>query len=422
MPLMLRVQLRTLYLWWIDWDFDYATKAKWVILEIIPPREVLVPFKAMEDVFTAIWPVWDHPVFREKWCDGMLEYAPGWCSWEIASLEGKIHFYLRCFQQHKLLIETSLYAHYPDIEISEVSDYTKLVPPTVPNEEWDMYGEDFVMAKEDILPIKTYEKFFEPQGERISAEEKRIDPIIALLEGMSRLGPGENYWMQFITIPVLAGVDVPSFKKDAEKLINKLAKRPEKKEPTLMEDLGYVARQIVLGPEKEGSGESASYSWASEENEETGERQISLTPGEREIITEVENKAKKPLYKTVLRGVYVAKRENWRAPHRVIARSYFSHFATQNMNYMRFSPDTRPKVHNILRKRRAFFRARKMFRMAVLRFTPGFPDRQKYCSIYSAEEMATLFHFPLRVSGMVGPTMAKVESKKAGPPPNLPIE
>jgi hypothetical protein len=36
--------------------------------------------------------------------------------------------------------------------------------------------------------------------------------------------------------------------------------------------------------------------------------------------------------------------------------------------------------------------------------------------------LATLYHFPLRVSGMVGPTMGKVESKKAGPPPNLPID
>ena len=42
--------------------------------------------------------------------------------------------------------------------------------------------------------------------------------------------------------------------------------------------------------------------------------------------------------------------------------------------------------------------------------------------IFSTEELATLFHFPLRVSGMVGPTMEKVESKKAGPPPNLPVE
>ncbi|TSC95230.1 MAG: hypothetical protein CEN87_242 [Parcubacteria group bacterium Licking1014_1] len=408
-------------MWWINWDFDYA-KTKWVILEIIPPREVLAPFKAMEDVFSVVWPVWDHPLFREKWCDGMLEYAPGWCSWEITSIEGKIHFYLRCLQQHRLMIETALYAHYPDIEINEAPDYTKFVPATIPNEEWDMYGEDFIMAKDDILPIKTYEKFFEPQGERISAEEKRIDPIISLLEGMSRLGSGEHYWMQFITVPINPNIDEPSFKKRAEKLINKLSKRPEKKEPTLLEDLMYIFKQVISGPEKEGSGESAKYSWVPQSKEESGEREMVLTPGEREIITEVENKLKKPLFKTILRGVYIAKRENWRSPHRVIARSYFAHFSMQNMNYIRFSSDTRPKVHNVFRKRRAFFRARKMFRMAVLRFAPDFPNRENFYSVYNIEEMATLFHFPLRVTGMVAPTMVKVESKKAGPPPNLPTE
>ena len=72
----------------------------------------------------------------------------------------------------------ALYAHYPDIEIHEVNDYTKLVPPTIPNEEWDMYGEDLITARDNAFPIKTYEKFFEPQGERISAEDKLLFHIL----------------------------------------------------------------------------------------------------------------------------------------------------------------------------------------------------------------------------------------------------
>jgi hypothetical protein len=248
LPLMLSIQLRALYLWWLNWDFNY-TKIKWSFLEIIPPKETLIPFKAMEDVFSTIWPVWDKPVFREKWCDGMLDYTPGWCSFEIASIEGKVHFYLRCFQQHRLMIETALYAHYPDIEISEVADYVKLVPPTVPNDEWNMYGEDLILAKDNALPIKTYERFFEPQGERISAEEKRIDPIISLLEGMSRLGKGEYYWLQFILMPINPAVEDFWFREGAEKIINKLSKRPEKKESTFWEDLGAVFKDLILGRE-----------------------------------------------------------------------------------------------------------------------------------------------------------------------------
>jgi hypothetical protein len=420
LPIMLMSQLKTIYLWWIGWDF-YIPKQKFVLLELIPPKEVLIPIKAMEDVFAAIWPLADAGNFREIWCEGELDNGPQWCGWEIASIEGKIHFYLRAMKQHRVAIESALYGHYPDIEIHEATDYVKLVPPTVPNEEWDIYGEDWYLAKENAYPIKTYEKFFEPQGERISAEEKRIDPIISLLEGMSKLGPGENYWVQFTTVPVFDH-DEPEWRKEGIKIINKLSKRPEKKEPTLVEDLVHVAKELFMGPEKEGEGESASYSWVPQQKEESGEREMVLTPGEREIITEIENKIKKPAYRTNIRGVYVAKRENWVASHRVLMRTYMGHFITTHMNFFRFQGKTRPKVHYFWRKRRVFLRARKMFRMSVLRFPPLYPDRHESCPILSTEEVATLYHFPLRVSGMVAPTMEKIESKRAGPPANLPVE
>ena len=146
-----------------------------------------------------------------------------------------------------------------------------------------------------------------------------------------------------------------------------------------------------------------------------------MTPGEREVVTEIENKAKKPIFRTVIRGVYVAKRENWKSSNKILLRSYFTHFTANNMNMILLCPQTRPKVHYLMRERRIFSRARKMFRMTVLRLTPVFPDRKKYTSIFNTEELATMFHFPLRISGMVAPTLEKVESKKAGPPPNLPV-
>jgi len=424
LPLMLQAQLRTLYIWWLCWDFDYATKQKWVLLEVIPLEAMLMPLKVMEDVFASIWPLMDVANFRERWCDGELGNGPYWCSWEIVSVEGKIHYYVRVLQQHRLTIETALYGHYPDIEIHEAEDYVNLVPPTIPNDEWDMYGEDWDFREPDAYPIKTYEKFFEPQGERISAEEKRMDPIISLLEAMGRLGPGEHYWVQFTTVPIV-DYDEPDWREEGQKIINKIAKRPEKKKITFMDELTHTLRELIAGPEKEGEGESASYSWVPlEKDEETDELRISLTPGEREIITEVENKLKKPAFRTNIRGVYIARREKWKAPHRVISRGYFGHFSINNMNSFKFESATRPRVHYFMRKRRVFMRARKMFRMAVLRFPPLYPQRmaRNYCPILSSEELATLWHFPLRVSGMVTPSLGKVESRKAGPPANLPVE
>ncbi len=92
-PIVLSMELKTLYLWWIEWDFAYA-KTKWVVLEIIPPKEVLIPLKAMEDVFVVMFnPLSDVANFRELWCDGELINTPYWMSFEVASFEGHVHFF-----------------------------------------------------------------------------------------------------------------------------------------------------------------------------------------------------------------------------------------------------------------------------------------------------------------------------------------
>ena len=417
-PLFLSIELRVLYLWWVRWDYAHA-KTKWVTLEIITPKETLIPLKAMEDVFAVMWgPLYNFANWRERWCEGALDDAPGWMSWEIASIEGNLHFYLRVTADHRLSVETILYSHYPELEISEVPDYTKNVPQNIPNEEWNTYGEDFVLGKVDAYPIKTYEKFFEPQGERIRVEEKRIDPISSLLELISKLGPGEQYWIQFITM----SIDEDGWKEKALAIINKLSKREVKKPKTLWNDLAEISHNVIVGPIKDGSGSKATYRWLKAATSKTVDREMLLTPGERDTIEEIENELKKPTFRTSIRGVYVAKRENWNNSHRIIGRSYFAHFQTQNLNHLRFSTTTRPKTHYIFRKRIPFLRTRRMFRNYTLRFPPLFPNRTKECPILNTEELATLFHFPLKITGLAFPTMSRVQSKKGGPPSNLPTE
>lgn len=417
-PIFLAIELRTLYLWWMNWDYSYA-KTKWHMLEVIPPKEVLVPLKAMEDVFTVLWAaLYNGPSWREKWCEGVIEENPDWMSFEIASIEGQLHFYIRVMASHKLTLESALYSHYPELEIHETTDYTKNVPQNVPNEDWDTYGEDFVHVQKSYLPIKTYEKFFEPQGEKISAEEKRIDPLASLLEAMSKLGPGEQYWMQFILMSM--GPEDDAWRKEGQQAVNKLAGRPEKKAKTLWMDLQDTFWNLLLGPKKEGSGESATYSWLDSQTSEDGDRELLVTPGERAKILEIEDKLKRPAFRVNMRGVYVAKRENFKSPHRLIARAYFAHFGTNHLNSFIFSKATRPKTQFVFRKRIPFIRTRRMFRNYVSRFTPLFPERTKEMAILDPEELTTLFHFPIKITGLVLPTMARVESKKSGPPPNLP--
>ncbi len=420
-PILLVFPLETYYLWWIRWDFWYQKK-KWVILELVPPKESLAPFKAMEDVFSAVWTIIDTANWRERWCEGEFETCPEWLSWEVASVEGSIHFYIRCMSGHRSLVESALYSHYPEVEITQVSDYTKNVPQNIPNKEWNIYGTEFILGKEDAYPIKTFSKFFEIGGEKISQEEKRIDPIVSLLEGMARLGPGEQLWFQMVTIPI-SDHDFP-WREEGKKLISQIAKRPEDKKETLIDLLFQMFKELFAGfTGSAGSDEKGAAKSLSETKTESNEREMLLTPGERGVLMAVEEKMEKSAWKTTIRGVYIAKREKWDSGHRKTIESYLPHFHTQNMNHFKFNADTRTKVHFFMRKKRLLVRQRKMLEHYINRFPPFFPRWDlPGSSILNSEELATMYHFPTRITALIASTVVRVEAKKGGPPPNLPME
>ncbi|MBU2540138.1 hypothetical protein KJ786_03195 [Patescibacteria group bacterium] len=420
-PIFLVYHLQTYYLWWISWDFEYK-KQKWVMLELIPPKEVLAPFSAMDDVFNVVWSIIDSANWRETWCEGELPICPYWCSWEIASIEGKVHFYVRCLAQHRNIIESVLYSHYPEVEIVETSDYTKNVPQDIPNEEWQIYAEDYILGRGNAYPIKTYSKFFEPQGEKISQEEKRIDPIASLLENLATLDPGEQFWLQIIINPAVDH-EIP-WKEEAKKIINKIAKRPEEKKESFWDMLGNMFNELFAGiTGSAGVDDKGKAKSLSPAKSESTEREMIITPGEREILSGVEEKIKKAAYKTNIRAVYIAKKGSFKGPNGKIARTYFMHFAAANLNYIRFSLDTRTKIHYILRKTRERLRAKKIFRNYIKRYPYKFPVLfGEGNPILNTEELATIFHFPTKISGISSSAVAGVEAKRGGPPANLPFE
>jgi len=417
-PIILMVPLKTFYLWWIGWDFWYSNR-KWSIIEIIPPKEILAPLSAMEDVFNVVWSIHDKANWREIWCEGELPFGPEWCSWEIASIEGKVHFYIRCISAHRHIIESVIYSHYPEIEIIQTSDYTKNVPQNMPNEEWNLYGEDYLLAKDNALPIKTYTKFFEPQGERISAEEKRIDPIVSMLEDMSLLGPGEQAWFQMVTTPII-DADLP-WREEAKETITKSSRRPVKIKRSWVQQLQEIISTVVFGvfaPPAEGEEK-----YMPPAKTEGGEKEMILTPGERETLTAIEDKIKKPAWKTTIRGLYIAKRSCYKGTSAKVIRAYFPHFGSSNLNFFRFSGNTRTKVHFAMRETRKRYRQRRIFQFYVLRFPPSYPSLLgDGNSILTSEELATIYHFPIKITGTSISSMARVESKKGGPPANLPVE
>lgn len=433
LPVFLYFPAQYLYFWWVNWEVWYKEK-NWILIEIIPPKEILKPFRAMEDIFSIMWGVYDSCNWREKNCEGQLPTAPYWFSCEIVGIGGEIHFYIRILKVWLDLAESTIYSQYPEAEIRVVDDYTQKVPQDIPNKEWDMYGEDYSLFREESYPIKTYSMFFEEKPEVVK-EEKRLDPITNILESYSKLKPTEQFWLQIVVAPIL-DKDIPWIT-NGRKLADRIARR---REPLGFWPLKWLVKLIsdledfiVMGKPLPEEAEEE------KEQKEIIPPEMKLTPGEREILTGIENKISKPGYKVWMRGIYLFKKDGPRtAGAHKFARSYFNQFMTSNMNALLYWGPTRTKIHYWLRERRLFMRKRKQFRDYIERIPSFFPWNFegklpflfrliRYprtpgiggAVVLNSEELATIYHFPSKIQI---PSMFYVEAKKAGPPSGLPVE
>jgi len=429
LPIILFFPAKFFYLWWIKWEVWYS-KFKWILLEIKPPKEILKPFSAMENVFSILWGIIDTANWRERWCEGEWPLGGGlWFSFEVASFGGEIHFFIRIPDYFRNTAESAIYSQYPEAEISLAEDYTKNVPQNVPNKEWDIYSEDYSLMKPDHFPIKTYPMFFEKEAEEKRVmEEKRMDPIDSLLEIFSKLQPGEQCWLQIVCNPIFEAT-FPWIKKGKE-AADIIAKRSKAKKLELM------------WPETKKAAEMLISGKAVEEKKEEMELiapELRLTPGEKEILIGIENKIKKTAYQCWIRQVYLCKLDepHFYGNYKAVRGYLCSQFMTQHLNSFIFYGPTRTRIHYWFRDRRLFLRKRQRLRSYIERLPSLFPRTltgEPFLSfghvqgrrpgiratiVLNIEELATIYHFPAKI---VTPAVAPVEAKKVGPPPGLPTE
>jgi len=408
------------WLWWRQEVWMFAQKS--VLLEIKMPQDVLKPIRAMEQAFNAIWAnTFDPPDWWEKWFEGKQLLS---VQLEMASEGGDPHFYIRCHESRRDAIESSIYSQYPDAEISLADDYTKHVPQNIPNKEWDLWGTDYIMNKLDVYPILTYLKFFEES--EMAKEEKRIDPMVNLLEGMTKMKPGEYLWVQVAFSPITNSKkpeEGEEFIKRGEKERDKLAKRTEKaKQKSILQE---AADELISG----------TIPGAKEEKEQIFPAEMRMTPGEKDMVTGVENKVAKRCSRSYIRFIYLAKRDVYFGGAKAIPFGFFNQFSTENLNQLKPWPRTLTKIkkyvtlmkvpipiNELLRARRVFRKKRRLFFRYIRRFPPLFPKPSKEgIFLLNTEELATIFHFPGRAVAP-SPTVPRVGAKRGGAPADLPLE
>jgi len=392
------------YIWNDFWVWGknrlWRRGVKWMMLEIKIPRNIEKTPKAMESIFSSLHVMQKGIGFEDIYFKG--EESP-WFTCELVGYEGGVHFFIRFMAIYRNLVESVIYSEYPDAELTEAEDYTKLMPDIIPSDVYDMWGQDFILAKPNPYPIKTYE-FFE---ENVS--ERRLDPISAIMEIMSRLREGEAIWLQYLIRPVSDG-----WKEEGDELRDKMMQR--QKESPKLSLLGGLFQFF-----KNLSFAVAEYPvWPEEAKKDDKMRMPQLSPGERNVLEGVENKISKLGFETAIRFLYIDRQDSFTAANVSAVGGALRQFNTQDMNSFKPIKETITMVTSKIfttqswfRKNKIFLRKRRIHDLYKLRWFP--PE----CSIMNTEELATLFHFP--IISVEAPLLRRLDTRKGEPPANLPI-
>jgi len=347
----------------------YWQGIKWVILEVKPPRDTEQTPKIMEQVFAGFWGIFGTISTKlDKYTKGVLQDYFGF---EMVGINGEIHFFFRVPVKYRNLVEAQIYGQYPQAEIKEVEDYVNGVPGDIPNKNWNLWGTKLKLAKGNAYPIRTYMQ----QVEIISrpAIPLFIDPLSGLMEVMTKLQEGEQIWIQVLFRPV-ADAWVEQSKAVVKEIMEKA--------------------RIVTG------GEEASVSMPV------------LSPGDRELLTIIEEKASKKAYECKVQFAYIARSEVYSGANIGATMGLFNQFAALNANVLRPDANSMTKAYYLFAAQRKIYKQRRMMRWLRTRsfWEKGY--------ILNIEELASLCHFP--TSGVKAPMTPWLESKKGEPPMGLP--
>jgi len=397
-------------LWLTYIQTQFLRGIKWILLEVKPPKEVFKSPAAMELVLNSLYQAGGTGNWYDKYWKGNLR---NYFSLEIVSTEGKIHFYIRTSEKFKKIIESQLYAQYPQAEIFEVKDYVTDVPNFSKDGPINLWGAGLELTnEEEVVPIKTYVEYGLDRAVGSLDEEQRIDPITPMLEFMGSVGIGEHIWFQMI---VRAATNRFVATKDGVEI-------PGKAWTDRVKQVIKDFNESLIEYEKDAEGKK----------KKIGSRRA--TKGEGAVIDAIERNANKLGFDTGMRAIYVAKKENF-DPNRIAGLTgMFRQYGA--VDYNGFKPAGATVIEfpwqdifggKIIEKKekmlggyksRGFFYGGFDFDKISKYFThPAESGGKPF--ILSTEEIATLFHLPGRVAET--PSFTRIESKKGEPPANLPI-
>lgn len=393
---------------WLEWTREYVKHhRKYVLMSVNVPKENEQSMKAIEQIYAQIYGIRRDPTWADKWWRGWTQSL---VSFEIESDGGYSQFYIRCLDKQQDVIETAIYAQYPDAEIKTIEkehEYTnKLNVKMIEDKSYDLYGCEFVLEKHEKFCIRHW------RGWEHSLPGKFIDPMAAVLEIMSRMQPGEHMWFQMMSEPI----PLEELNHECQEEINKIIGEHKTKLTFFDHLIDFPVKLLtVLADNIFGNPEESSI------KEKEGKR-IFLVEYEREAVTELDMKRSRWPFRSKIRFIYFAKKEIFNQEK--ARRGFFG--AMKQFKFLNsFLEGKYTKVelkdtywfdhyYEFFQKIRLFWRKRSLiWNYKAMDMERG--ETEGYA--LSCEELASLYHFPQ--IDVRAPFVQKAESRRVEPPTQL---
>lgn len=394
---------------WVAWEVylfikrvDFTASIKWTYLQISVPEDNLQTPKAMENAIEVWGGIHKDPDIVEKLFDG---YMLAWYSCELQCQKNRVRYIMVVPTVHAKFFEGVIYGQYPRAEVKEVEDYTQEYHYKNLEKTFDMFGTEIVLVKDDIYPIRFYLDY----QDNLAEEDKFIDPHQALIEAYSNIDDGEQFWVQFLVKPVGAKV-IDAWSQSGMKKIREISGEKEETSPGI---IGQLFSWLVSLPIEAVGLLLRGPTEDDKKKEEKG--RFFINAAEDAEIKGILQKTSRAGFKTKIRLIYISPAGKLSKPNISKAIGAFKQFNSFHLNSLK--PDSATKTNGpnyFLKSTRRRYRKRHVLLDYQWRDFWGDASGQ----MFSAEELATLYHFPIKY--VRAPGIEHSAAGAGGPPSNLP--
>jgi len=335
---------------------DIVSSVESVLLVLEIPKANDKSELAAEQLFASL-----HGILRDheelKLNNGIQEHL----SFEIASVNGQIRFYVWVPTPLRSFVEGQIYSQYPTVQIRQADeDYV-----AHEFEHAVIYSSEITLTDNEMLPVKTFQNF-------------EVDPLAGITGALAKLETtNEEIWIQILARPI-----EDDWHKSSERWIKSV--KDSKSSIFNGGGLSWLGQLLsaLWQPPEPGSGSAVK----------------ELSDRDKTRVSEAEKKATKLGYQVKIRLAYLGESTaNAHLRMQAIVGT-FKQFNSTNLNGFKMSKASFRKEDLIKYRNRTF-------------------DDGGY--ILNIEELASVFHLPH--TNVETPNVVWASSKTAEPPSKLPI-